>query len=47
MAGEKCNVDNSAYARWSGSGGADGKDIRKEAAEKIVSIIEAWEPGEE
>jgi hypothetical protein len=41
LAGEECFDRGSAFHRWVCS---VTKAVRKEAAERIVSIVEAWEP---
>jgi hypothetical protein len=45
-AGECCCFENSAWGRWEASSLFD-TDTRKAAAERIVEIVEAWEPEEE
>jgi hypothetical protein len=44
-AGEDCRRSRSAYDKWHTSFW-NGGDNRKEAAERIVAIVSAWEPEE-
>jgi hypothetical protein len=45
-AGDKCFDRSSAFARWNSSG-IDDYYARRDAARRIVLIVEAWDPDQE